>query len=68
MAKTKRRDLFVPENGAVVCQLCRRAFHRWRGTSSHGLAHVKRGEAACESDPHCPSTSGHRYLFYLKAL
>jgi len=64
-----RRPLFVSEEQPggyhrIVCQVCRKQFQRWHGTSSHGLAHVRRREAECDSDPHAPSTSGHRYRFW----
>lgn len=56
---TARRSLF----DGRVCRACGRT--DLRRTAAHGLAHVRRGEATATSDPYCPSTSGHRYLFWL---
>lgn len=53
-----------PQPNPIRCTACGRTFRAWRGTSSHGLAHVRRGEAWVMTDPNCPSTSGHRYLFF----
>lgn len=63
------RELFTSghhhPDGPIRCEACGRHFRRWRGLANHGLAHERRGEATAASDPHCPPTSGHRYVFYL---
>ena len=49
----------------IHCRACGRKFARWQGTANHALVHVAKDEATAENDPHCPSTSGARYNFYL---
>ena len=66
---TVKQNLFVGgQRGekSIKCRVCGKGFSRWHGTANHGLMHVDRGEATAESDPYCPSTSGHRYLFYVR--